>query len=54
MNKEPAVNGRFNIIRTSRSRGQIFIFFDKLSETSQKRRLELQKVENWTTVAKTI
>ena len=45
------VNGQFDIISTSKYRGQVIKFFDRLSNTSPKQSQELQKVENWTTVA---
>ena len=45
------VNGRFDIIRTSRCWGKFIEFFDKSLKTSRKDSLELQKNENWTTVA---
>ena len=45
------VKGRFNIITTSKCRGQIIKFFDKLSKIIQKVGLEQQKIENCTAVA---
>ena len=45
------VNGRFDIIRTSRCWGKFIEFFDKSLKTSRKDNLELQKNENWTAVA---
>ena len=53
MTGETVINGRFDIIRTSNCWGLIIKVFDKLSKTSRKGSLELQKVENWTTVAGT-
>ena len=51
MTRAAAVKGQFTIIGTSKCWGQIIKYFDKLSKTSQKGSLELQKFENCTTVA---
>ena len=45
------VNGRFNIIGTSKYWGPLIKFFDKLSKNSRKGSLDLEKVENCTTLA---
>ena len=51
MTEGPVVNCQFDVIRTSKCWGQIVNFFDKLLKTSGKDSLEMQKIENWTTVA---
>ena len=45
------INDRFDVIRASKYWGQIIKLFCKLSKTSRKGSLELQEVENCTTVA---
>ena len=51
MTEITVVNGRFDIIRTSKCWRKITKFLGKLLKTSRKSSLELQEVENCTTVA---
>ena len=47
MTERSVVNGEFDIIRAFNVADKLSKFFGKLSKTSRKGSLELQKVENW-------
>ena len=51
MTERSVVNVEFDVIRAFNVADKLSKFFGKLSKTSRKGSLELQKVENWTWIA---